>query len=613
MLHTNDVLEALPVAVYTTDADGNITFYNQAAADLWGCRPPLGSKWCGSWRLYWPDGTPLPHDECPMAIALKEGRAVRGYEAVAERPDGTRVPFIPYPTPFRDESGRLLGAINVLVNATERKEAEALALRLAAIVMSSDDAIISKTLDGTITSWNAGATRIFGYSSDEMVGQSILRIIPDELKDEESVIISRLKAGERIDHYETVRVAKDGRRVDISITVSPLRNESGAIVGASKVARDITEKKQAEKLQQLLLEELNHRVKNTLATVQAIATQSLGRAKSQREFVASFSGRLQALAKMHTLLVQKSMRGTELAELIGSQVRLGSTDEDRVSINGPFLFLGPQEAGHLGMVLHELATNARKYGALSVTGGQLAVTWEVHSNGGRKLLLKWAESGGPKVRAPESRGFGMTLIEQTVRVHGGEASMHFAEDGLTCRIDWPLIEEPQEGVSSATKRFGDAPMVPAPASPSLRGKHILVVEDEPLVAMDMQSMLNAAGCDVVGPAGTLEEAKRLVTEQNCDAALVDVNLKGEPIDELLSVLRQEGVPFAFVTGYGSTVLSKTFEETVTISKPFSAEQLLAVAEVLLYLRAAGTSSDVVPLRSARNPAALRSASDRNRG
>ncbi len=214
-------------------------------------------------------------------------------------------------------------------------------------------------------------------------------------------------------------MAKDGRRIDISITVSPLRNAAGEIVGASKVARDITEKKAAEKLQQLLLEELNHRVKNTLATVQAIATQSLGRAKSQKDFVTSFSGRLQALAKMHTLLVQKSMRGTELAELVGSQVRLGSNDEDRVSANGPFLFLGAQEAGHLGMVLHELATNARKYGALSVASGRLAVTWEVRSNGSRKLLLTWTESGGPKVRAPEARGFGMTLIEQTVRVHGG--------------------------------------------------------------------------------------------------------------------------------------------------------------------------------------------------
>jgi two-component sensor histidine kinase len=373
-----------------------------------------------------------------------------------------------------------------------------------------------------------------------------------------------------------------------------LRNEAGEVIGASKVARDITDKKQAEKLQQLLVEELNHRVKNTLATVQAIANQSLVRAKTQRDFVTSFSGRLQALAKLHTLLTQTNMRGTDLSELIASQVRLGSPDEDRVSVNGPFLFLGPQEANHLGMVLHELTTNARKYGALSVTGGRLAVSWEVQTNGGRRLLLQWSESNGPRVRAPDSRGFGMTLIEQTVRVHGGEASIHFAEDGLKCRIDWPLAETPQETVSTATMRFGDASIVPARVSPSLTGKRILIVEDEPLVAMDMHSMLNAAGCVPVGPAGTFAEARRLLAAQDCDAALVDVNLKGQPIEDLLPVLRQAGVPFAFVTGYGPKVLSKTFEETVTISKPFTAEQLLAVTEVLVYLRGAG--SDVVPLR-----------------
>ena len=358
-MDTERLLEALPVAVYTTDAEGSITFYNQAAAEFWGYRPELGMKWCGSFRLFWPDGSPLPHDECPMAITLKEGREVRGYEAIAERPDGTRVPFVPYPTPLRDASGRVTGAINVLVNVGDRKEAEILAARMAAIVTSSDDAIISKTLGGIVTSWNAGAARIFGYEADEMIGQHITRLIPAELQDEENVIISKLRAGERIDHYETVRVAKDGRRLDISITVSPLRSETGQIIGASKVARDITDKKQTEKLQQLLVEELNHRVKNTLATVQAIANQSLIRAKSQKEFVTSFSGRLQALAKLHTLLTQTNMRGTDLSELIAK------SSSSRLSRRGPRLdqrtvpvlgTAGSQSPGHGAARAHDERT-----------------------------------------------------------------------------------------------------------------------------------------------------------------------------------------------------------------------------------------------------------------
>jgi len=248
MIPGTDLLEALPVAVYTTDAEGRITFYNRAAAEMWGHNPELGtSQWCGSWRLYWPDGRPLPHDQCPMAIALKEGREVRGVEAIAERPDGTRVRFLPCPTPLRDASGRLVGAINLLMDITERHDAELQSARLAAIVVSSDDAIISKTIDGRITSWNAGAARIFGYEASEMIGESILRIIPPELYGEETEILARLQRGERIDHFETVRVAKDGRRLDISLTVSPLRDRSGKVVGASKVGRDITERKRAEK------------------------------------------------------------------------------------------------------------------------------------------------------------------------------------------------------------------------------------------------------------------------------------------------------------------------------------------------------------------------------
>jgi PAS domain S-box-containing protein len=189
-----------------------------------------------------------------MAVTLKEGHAVRGVEAVVERPDGTRVPFRPYPTPLKDASGRVIGALNVLIDLSEQKADEA---RLAAIVTSSDDAIISKTLDGMVTSWNTGATRIFGYQPEEMIGQSILRLIPPELHDEEKQILAKLRRGERIDHYETERVTKDGRRINLSLTVIAAR--PGNLIGAWKVARDITGRK-CRVLQQPD-DELNHRVR----------------------------------------------------------------------------------------------------------------------------------------------------------------------------------------------------------------------------------------------------------------------------------------------------------------------------------------------------------------
>ena len=169
----HELLDVLPAAIYATDAKGRITYYNDAAAALWGCRPRLNSdQWCGSWRLYRPDGTPLPHDQCPMALALKEERPIRGAEAVAERPDGTRVPFMAFPTPLYDASGALVGAVNMLIDLSEHTSAERVERRLISIVKSSDDAIISKDLNGVIATWNKGAERLFGYLAEEIVGQA---------------------------------------------------------------------------------------------------------------------------------------------------------------------------------------------------------------------------------------------------------------------------------------------------------------------------------------------------------------------------------------------------------------------------------------------------------
>lgn len=326
---TNDaaLLEALPVAIYTTDAEGRLTSFNEAAAQLWGRRPMLGSEtWCGALRLFLPDGSPLPHDRSALARSLREGRNFPGLEAICERPDGTRISFLTYPTLLRDEQGQVTGAINLLIDATDRRQAEIDSARLAAIVSSSDDAIVSKSLDGIVTSWNAGAERIFGFSAEEMIGQPIFRIIPDELRAEEKQIIARLQAGERVDHFDTVRIAKDGRRVDVSLTISPLRDKTGKVVGASKIARDVTERKQSEALQRLLFDELNHRVKNTLASIQAIASQSLRRAASPAEFVSSFNGRIQALARAHDLLVEGRMTGADIMSILREQVLFGGSD-----------------------------------------------------------------------------------------------------------------------------------------------------------------------------------------------------------------------------------------------------------------------------------------------
>src|SRR5579871_3841908 len=590
MIPTSELLRALPVAVYTTDAEGRVTFYNEAAAELWGQCPEIGKDlWRESWRLYRADGSLLPYDECPMAIALKEGRAVRGIEAILERPDGGRVPFLSFPTPLRNESGGMVGAVNVLIDLSAQKKGAMDSARLAAIVSSSDDAIISKNLAVIIQTWNAGAERIFGFRESEMIGQSILRIIPPELQDEEGEILAKIQAGERIGHYETIRVAKDGRLLNISLTVSPLRDATGTVVGASKVARDITQQKRAQEVQTLLLQELSHRVKNTLATVQSIAHQTLRNAEHPYDFATAFSGRIQALAKAHTLLTQNTWQGTQMAELVRDQITLGSSDDERVSCSGPALLLDPQTALHLALVLHELATNARKYGSLSVPQGRLSVEWSVESNGTHWGHLHWKERGGPEVLAPSEFGFGTTLIEQSLRSDGGTGSIRYEADGVSCHIKFPLREtiRLQHGRDVRGRTSGLEVVSPANRSSadSLHGKNILIIEDEPLIMMDIEASLERSGCRIAATASSTEEAIRSIEKKEFDAALVDANLGGEPVDEIAIALTQRNIPFAFVTGYGREALPPSFRGGIVLDKPFTQEQLLTTVTLLLHRNA----------------------------
>jgi PAS domain S-box-containing protein len=592
------VLEALPIALYTTDAEGKITFFNRQAVELAGRIPKLGSdEWCVTWRLYDLDGALIPHDRCPMAISLKEQRQLVGAETIAERPDGSRVHFVPYPSPIFDRSGRMVGAVNMLLDVSKRREDEIQAARFAAIVACSDDAIVSKTLEGIITTWNAGAERIFGFTAGEMIGQHITRIVPPELCPEEEDILARLRRGEHIDHFETVRVAKNGRRIDVSVTVSPIRDKSGKIVGASKVGRDITERKQFERLQQLLIRELNHRVKNTLATVQSIANQTVHRAKSPDEFASSFGGRLQALARTHALLTQSSWQGAELAAIVRDQLPLIDTEDERISFSGPVVMLNAQAALHLGLVLHELATNAIKYGALSARRGRLSIKWMVRSEGGRHLVLQWQERGGPKISVPQSRGFGTSLIEKSLEAHGGITSIHYEAEGVTCEIMLPLPQSDPAVGGSYNKLLGTGLEISKATrsyvknAPTVSGKHVLVVDDEPLIAMDIVASLEDEGCHVVGPAATLQKALALIENSKIDVALLDANLAGEPVDALAAALVRRKIPFAFVSGYGREGLPEAFRQAELIKKPFQRQRLIDVVQQMLL-----DTNTVVPLR-----------------
>jgi PAS domain S-box-containing protein len=269
------LIEGIGVPLYATDARGYITYFNEPAAKLWGRRPLLGvDRWCGSMEMLDADGNPLPLDRCPMALVLEQGRPIAGVEAQIRRPDGSTVWVEPYPTPLFDAAGNVNGAINIFLDITERKRAEIASLRLKAIVESAEDAIVSKDLDGTIRSWNPGAEKMFGYTAEEAIGRSIRVIIPADRQGEEDDILARISRGERVEHFRTVRRRKDGTFIDVSLSISPIPDSSGRILGASKIARDITAETAFERT--LQASETKFRTLTSLAPVGIFLTDAAG-------------------------------------------------------------------------------------------------------------------------------------------------------------------------------------------------------------------------------------------------------------------------------------------------------------------------------------------------
>jgi PAS domain S-box-containing protein len=343
--------------------------------------------------------------------------------------------------PIRDASGAVTFLHPTGLDITERKAAEA-ALRdseqhwrwNASIVESNEDAIVSKNLDGIIRSWNAGAERLFEYTADEAIGQPITLIIPHDRLDEEREILARIRRGQRIDHLETARRRKHGGLVNVALTVSPVKDAEGRIVGASKIARNISEQKRNQEHIRVLAGEAEHRSKNVLANVAAIV--NLSRADTAEGLKEAINGRIRALSNVHSLFVETRWSGAELSAIARQELApyLGE-DGSRVRIDGREALLEPGAAQALAVVLHELATNATKYGALSAATGAIALAWSREANG--KLLLRWTETGGPHVQRPERQGFGSRLIERTIGQLGGTARFDWREDGLVCEVTLP--------------------------------------------------------------------------------------------------------------------------------------------------------------------------------
>jgi PAS domain S-box-containing protein len=341
--------------------------------------------------------------------------------------------------PIRDRDGAVMFLHPSGIDITERKRFEAALgeseqrLRwLASIVESSDDAIVSKNLDGVITSWNRGAERIFGYTPEEAIGRPITIVIPQDRQDEERTILTRIRRGERIDHFETVRQRKHGSLIVVSLTVSPVRDAEGKVVGASKIARDITEQKRSQEQIAILAREAEHRSKNLLANVQA--TVKLSQSETAEGLKDAIEGRIRALANVHSLFVETRWIGAELSTIAAQELAPYSREAEagRVRIDGPQVLLKPDIAQAIAVILHELATNAAKYGALSAAKGEVELKWSHTADG--QLTLRWIEAGGPVVRTPTKQGFGTRVIEGMISQFRGNIRFDWRVGGLVCEI-----------------------------------------------------------------------------------------------------------------------------------------------------------------------------------
>jgi PAS domain S-box-containing protein len=344
---------------------------------------------------------------------------------------GETIPVLYNIFPVRDSSGAITAYGTVTRNLSEGRLADQRLHLLGAIVESSDDAIVSKSLDGIIATWNRGAERVFGYTAAEAIGRSIMIVIPEDRQNEETEILSRIRRGDRIEHFQTIRRRKDGSLITVSLTVSPVKNAEGKIIGASKIARDITEQKHNQEQIATLAREVEHRGKNLLASVQAIV--NLSRADTVGGLKEAIEGRIQALANVQSLFVDSRWVGAELSAIAKRELApYGAADNRRVHIEGPSSLLEPTKAQALAVTLHELATNAAKYGSLSAREGHLDLTWQRTPDG--KLVLRWDESGGPKVETPGRQGFGSRIIKQMIAQLGGEVRFDWRPEGLLCEM-----------------------------------------------------------------------------------------------------------------------------------------------------------------------------------
>jgi PAS domain S-box-containing protein len=669
-----DLLEALPVAIYTTDASGRITFYNQAAVELAGRTPTLGTdEWCVTWRLYRPDGTRLPHDQCPMAIALKENRIVRGEEAIAERPDGTRVAFMPYPTPLRDAAGKLIGAVNLLVDITETKRGEEQLRRLSerledrvserTVELSdalaklqqserrfrllvqgvTDYAIFMLDPSGIISNWNAGAERIKGYSSAEIIGKPFSMFYSEE--DRRAGVPDRALLRARHSgrfEGEGWRFRKDGTRFWANVIIDAIHDENGALIGFAKITRDMTERREMEEqlrhLQKMeaigqltggVAHDFNNLLTAVMANIDFISVEadrpSLADAERVKRHAAAamraaargamLTHQLLAFARKQTL----TPKPTNLNELVSGMSEmllrtLGGTIRVELGL-AESLWPALIDPNQIESAILNLAINARD---AMPDGGSLIIETANRRTGfpnrrqglepGDYVVVAVTDTGTGMTEDVKAKAFdpffttkdvgkgsglGLSQVYGIARQSGGIAELDSAVGrGTTVRIYLPRARSdahPRQLPSEGPAIQFDNP-----------GIRVLLADDDEQVREVIAEALGDSGCAVTavssGPA-VLEALRASAFE----VVVIDFAMPGMNGADTAALVRAEhpGLPILFITGRFDLPALRGISGAAVLQKPFLAAELLAKLRGLLGSEI-NMPCNVVPLRREAN-------------
>jgi PAS domain S-box-containing protein len=449
------VLEHLPIAVCIYDRSGRIVRFNQSALEIWGRKPQPGithRAFVAGCKFFDPNGRLMSYPEMALSRVLNTGRAVREQQCMVERPDGSRITTIVNINPLHDADGNLIGAINCIRNVTEqklidqafRRSQDSLReqqQRLAATYEHAAIGIAEVDASGRFLRVNEAICGITGQSREALLNARLFdRTHPNDKGADRNLFLKQVR-GELGDYsIEKRYVRQDGEVRWMAVKSTTVRDADNRFLYGVRVVQDVTERRQAEQSQQLLIDELNHRTKNTLAIVQSLFWQTARDKSASGELRDAFEGRLFALSKAHEQLTIGHWESAPLKDIIVAGIGAHFTSPgDRIEMIGDLVVLRPKAALTLAMACHELATNAVKYGALSVTAGRISVRWRrIAADPGSPLRIEWRESGGPPVRPPMRRGFGSKFVEASIAADlQGTSKVAFEPDGVRCVMELP--------------------------------------------------------------------------------------------------------------------------------------------------------------------------------